>query len=395
MLKKPSVLMLLVLLITSLSCSLPIQFENNDPSPTAPSPIQDATVPVNENPSPAPPVGVIPNDDPLLGSWTVFQVSTNFQSTISHDESQTWLGNLAFFNPDSIQINQNRCLLTTFERSPLPENYQENFPLDLSRYGLLEDQISLIRTNCTESPFGLFLQLDSYTLLINWQGSFMWLQQQTINAPKRPIVFSNTHYLQENITRNVNVQIPQITQTTAARQIFNDAAFNIFNDITVSFITETENWVPPADQNFPPSELEVTYEIHWNDGQRLSILGQIYTYYAGAAHPNMFYITLNYDLTTQQVLQLDDFFIAGSDYLNLLKNTCAAELISRDIGFFEDNLAAEPTYFKNITFTPAGLMVHFSPYDVASYAAGPQTVLIPYPVLEGTLKPEYFPPAIP
>lgn len=395
MLKKPSVLMLLVLLITSLSCSLPIQFGNNNPSPAAPSPIQEATVPVNENPSPLPPVGVIPNNDPLLGSWTVFQVSTNFQSTISHDESQTWLGNFAFFNPDSIQINQHRCLLTTFERSPLPENYQEIFPLDLSSYGLLEDQISLIRTNCTESPFGLFLQLDSYTLLISWQGSFMWLQQQTINAPKRPIIFSNTQYLQENITRNVNVQIPQITQDNPASENFNNVAFDLFNGITTDFITETENWETGPEQLFQVSDLEVTYNVHWSDGQRISILGNIYTYYSGAAHPNMFYVTLNYDLINQQVLTLEDFFIAGSDYLNLLKNTCAAELSSRDIGFFEDSLAAEATYFKNITFAPAGLMVHFSPYEVAAYAAGPQTVLIPYPVLDGTLKPEYIPPVSP
>ncbi len=393
--KKPRFLIVLLLILTTLSCSLPINITdmaNNNPTAQPSNPA--ATVPVSENPSL--PAGVIPNDDPLLGNWTVFQVNTNYLSTISHDESQTWLGNLAFFNPDSIQINQNRCLLTTFERSPLPENYQENFPFDLSRYGILEDQTSLIRTNCTESPFGLFLQLDAYTLLLNWQGSFMWLQQQTINAPKRPIIFSNTQFLQEDIRRNVNVQIPQMTQNIFASQTFNNAAFNLFNGITENFITETETWennVP--EQDFPASELEITYDVHWNDGQRISILGNIYTYYSGAAHPNMFYITFNYDLTTQQILRIDDFFIAGSDYLTFLMNASVTALSSRDIGFFEDSLSAESTYFQNITFTPAGIMIYFSPYDVASYAAGPQTVLIPYSELSGYLKPEFFPPATP
>ncbi len=391
MLKDSRFLIVLMLILTSVSCSLPVSLRNDvNSNPPTPSSTQGMATAVNETlPSPA---NIIPNEDSLLGNWTVFQVNHSYLSQISHDESQTWLGNIAFFNPNSIQFNQNRCLLTAFERIALPENYQETFPLNLSSFGIVEEGVSLIRTNCSESPFNHFLQLDAYTILLQWQGSYFWLQQQTINAPQRPLIYSYTQFLREDITRNVNVQIPQITQDNAAGQNFNEAAFNLFNSITENFISETEAWEKPADSVFNVSDLEVTYDIHWNDGQRLSILGNIYTYYSGAAHPNLFFLTLNYDLSTQQILSLEDLFVPESDYLTFLRDTSIAALSSREIGFFEDSLAADPIYFQNITFTPAGMMIHFSPYDVASYAAGPQTVLIPYGDLEGYLQPAFIPP---
>lgn len=392
--KQSPLFILLILVFTSLSCSLPINLNdggnNNSPiESTQPA----ATVPVFENT--IVPSSVIPGDDPLLGEWSVFQVNQNRDSRISHDESQTWLGNSATINPDSMQSNQTRCLLTNYERSSLPDNYLENFPLDLSQYGIREEQVSLVRTNCAQGPFDLFLQLDAYTLLSHWQGSFLWLQRQTPNAPQRPIIFSNTHYLQEDITRNINVEIPQINRENPASENFNNATFVLFKDIMENFITDTENWERIPEQDFPASELELTFDVHWNDGQRISILGRVNTYYAGAAHPNTFFTTFNYDLNANKILTIEDFFLPESDYLNFLLNTSTFELQNRDIGFFEGSLSAEAIYFQNLTFTPAGLMVHFSPYDVASYAAGPQMILIPYADLDGYLNPAYFPPAAP
>ncbi|MFS8085155.1 MAG: RsiV family protein, partial [Acidobacteriota bacterium] len=44
--------------------------------------------------------------------------------------------------------------------------------------------------------------------------------------------------------------------------------------------------------------------------------------------------------------------------------------------------------YKAWVITKKGLWIVFDPYQVASYAAGPQTVLVPYSVLKDIIKPD-------
>ena len=82
---------------------------------------------------------------------------TYYTSPVQHDEAQTWLGNLAQINTDRIQFNQEICLLTGFERGILPENYQDYFQIDLPTYGIAEDSVSWISTNCEGSARNNFV----------------------------------------------------------------------------------------------------------------------------------------------------------------------------------------------------------------------------------------------
>jgi hypothetical protein len=41
-----------------------------------------------------------------------------------------------------------------------------------------------------------------------------------------------------------------------------------------------------------------------------------------------------------------------------------------------------------LAITKKGLWITFDPYQVAAYAAGPQTVLVPYSALKDIIKPD-------
>lgn len=104
-------------------------------------------------------------------------------------------------------------------------------------------------------------------------------------------------------------------------------------------------------------------------------------YADGAAHPYHYTLTLNYDLEQGAKLSLKDLFPKDSNYLEVIARYCIVELSKRDIGFYGGfQQGAEPTNdnYRNWNVTQDGILITFNEYQVAPYAAGMQTVLVPY-----------------
>ena len=103
------------------------------------------------------------------------------------------------------------------------------------------------------------------------------------------------------------------------------------------------------------------------------------------------YVALNYDTTAAKVLTLADLFEPGTDYLGLISSLCIAELQTRSDMMFPDfatsGAAALQENYQVWAVTPQGLLVVFQQYQVAPYAAGAQSVLLPYDSLAGQLDP--------
>ncbi|MCG2787455.1 MAG: RsiV family protein [Anaerolineae bacterium] len=136
------------------------------------------------------------------------------------------------------------------------------------------------------------------------------------------------------------------------------------------------------------SFFQVTFTQLAPPGDILSIQFGVDAYSDGAAHPYHLTRTLNFNLETGQVLTLEALFLPDVDYLVLIADHCRAELATRDIGFeygFESGAAPLPENYRNWNLTYEGLLVTFDEYQVASYAAGMQQVLVPYGLLQ-----EYF-----
>jgi hypothetical protein len=136
--------------------------------------------------------------------------------------------------------------------------------------------------------------------------------------------------------------------------------------------------------------LEVKYDLLSPPGDIYSLKFTMAGYFDGAAHPYHYNKTLNYDLEAGQQLRLADLFLPDADPLPLIAEICKTELSKRDIAFDSFSTGADPTdeNYRNWNITPDGLLITFDEYQVAPYAAGPQTVLIPYSQLSAIIKPD-------
>jgi hypothetical protein len=157
-------------------------------------------------------------------------------------------------------------------------------------------------------------------------------------------------------------------------------------------VTSAADWVlamPFAISSKMMTEQPASVVLFNGGHELLSILFEDEAY-LGGAHPGTFYSSLTYDATGGQTLTLADLFEPGADYLGLLSALSTTELQKRP-GLTAEAIAqgASPQA-ENYTVwevTPQGLLIVFQEYQVGPYAAGAQSVIIPYEVLAEQLDP--------
>jgi hypothetical protein len=108
----------------------------------------------------------------------------------------------------------------------------------------------------------------------------------------------------------------------------------------------------------------------------------------GGAHPNSYSFVLNYDVNRRQVLSLNELF-SGSNFLGTISDYCISHLKNQvsDYETLRDGASPKSDNYKNWLITNSGLQITFDAYQVASYAEGPKTVLVPYSVLKNQIAP--------
>jgi len=109
----------------------------------------------------------------------------------------------------------------------------------------------------------------------------------------------------------------------------------------------------------------------WRIGESLHLHG-------GRGSSGSYSWTVNYDLRSGKVLALRDLFQPGAQYLDPISNLLPGRSACPRrawLGRWRAPHAGKLTKFWNIT--PHGLLVTFDEYQVAAYAAGPQSVTIP------------------
>jgi hypothetical protein len=190
----------------------------------------------------------------------------------------------------------------------------------------------------------------------------------------------------------ITAQIPQLQGSDDSRV----AAFNTYlNDVVQNNIGQFRNDIL-ANQPVTPFMAGSSYDLKFTQiGQRgevWSIKLEVMYYYDGAAHPGHYSITVNYDLGQGRELALDDLFQPNSNYLQVIADECKAQLSTRNIGFedaiFNSGADPLPENYQRWNLSPDGLLVTFDEYQVAPYAAGPQTVLVPFDRLMPLASPQ-------
>ena len=142
------------------------------------------------------------------------------------------------------------------------------------------------------------------------------------------------------------------------------------------------------------SDLTISYTVVLAQDDLVSVDFEVSSYFQGAAHPNSYSETFNYDLKNGKQLKLADLFKPGAKYLQAIANYCIADLKKQatEKGLMAEEIekgaAAKADNYQGWTITRRGLGIYFDPYQVGPYAAGPQFVLVPYSDLKDLINPE-------
>lgn len=187
----------------------------------------------------------------------------------------------------------------------------------------------------------------------------------------------------------IDVEWPELQWNDDPRvEAFNQAAEALAREEIDVFMKGVENTPDdPAFQEFG-SSLTVRYTPTYLDSGLFSVHIPVSFYMAGAAHPAHYSRALSYDLRDGHMLALEELFQPGASYLETLSTLCLEDLAARGTLAWEDGALPKAENFQVWNITPGGLQITFDPYQVAPYASGPQTVLIPYERLKEVMNPE-------
>jgi hypothetical protein len=232
-------------------------------------------------------------------------------------------------------------------------------------------------------------------------------KKTAFSVREEPINFSTdvdvvTKSVKENnkkLMYEIDAQYPQITGGNNPNlERFNQLARTTVLKIVSGFKKDMapEEGEEPRPEGSMGSDLGIGYTINLAQDDLVSVQFDIGSYYQGAAHPNSYTETLNYDLKNGKQLRLADLFKPGSRYLQTLSTLCVADLKKqwkeKNAEVMEDMLkdGSAPTAknYESWTITKRGLGINFDPYQVAPYAAGPQSVVVPYSALKDLIKPD-------
>ena len=144
-----------------------------------------------------------------------------------------------------------------------------------------------------------------------------------------------------------------------------------------------------------PLALSIDYETFNFSEDVLSLKFTIYDY-TGGAHGNTTFRTLTFDLAAGRELALGDLFQPGVDPLATVAPIVLADLQTQlgdmtDASWLEMGTAPVPENYASWVLAEDALIFFFPPYQVAAYAAGPQTVTIPLSDLTFVLALEFTP----
>jgi hypothetical protein len=156
---------------------------------------------------------------------------------------------------------------------------------------------------------------------------------------------------------------------------------------TTYALDEFRQWLSAGVEE-PGSTIWVTHTITFATDELISVLFYVDGYVMGAAHPFHYSHSLNYDTEAIQMIELRDLFLPGSDYLEVLSRYSLDDLERQGVLEWEEGALPLPENFQRWNVDAQGLLISFDVYTIAPYAAGPQSVLIPYEDMRDIADPE-------
>lgn len=195
----------------------------------------------------------------------------------------------------------------------------------------------------------------------------------------------------------ININYSQIKGLdNASEKGYNKLLESIAEAQADSFKVWMKDWESPPDFK-EGSFYELSDTVLYRDSKIVSTLFYEFSYFAGAAHPNNYNFSVNYDLEKNREIKLSDLF--KGDYLRKLSQLCiekvaknkkdyAPEYDAKNDDMLISGAGPDEKNFNAFNITKEFFQITFPTYQVASYAEGPQTVEIPYSQLKDIIIPD-------
>jgi len=231
------------------------------------------------------------------------------------------------------------------------------------------------------------------------EGQFFYASEQMINFQSVKLTTREINEAIKPKKATLSAEYPELSGSPNAAK-FNALAKAAVMRSLAGFRKDMASLTAADIKNIGPdmgNYIEVGYSIEFADDDLISVnFGE--STFEGGAHPNHGTFTMTYDLKAGRELKLADLFKPGAKYLAKIAEYSLRDLQARkdpdsgdNMGIAHDEWAdgAKPTAdnYANWNVTKKGLLITFDAYQVAAYAYGPQTVIVPYATLKTIANP--------
>jgi hypothetical protein len=320
----------------------------------------------------------------FLGKWIAY----NTVSLEKGRDARQKPGVKLEITTDSLVLGETICEhpVYTIKTDSLEEFLKGNEPPD----GVIEwnnPELAVLSTDCTNLESLSIASLNIRTLAVLIENDLLYFE------PNFSVMDNGLTIESELLTDSskdplfeIHAQLPVLQKTGS--QSFNNRVRQIVAAETNGFRQGFSDWSIPPEMDSYHSFMWISYDVPLLTENLVSIRFAVDYYMAGAAHPNHYYIVLNFDLKNDRELLFADIFKDRDAALERISELCMVELNKPDFPLFPEGLTPTMENFQNWNLEKSGLRMSFDPYQVAPYAAGPQEVRIPYSELGKLIDPD-------
>lgn len=110
------------------------------------------------------------------------------------------------------------------------------------------------------------------------------------------------------------------------------------------------------------------YEIKNNQRNVLSLSVSNYTYHFHAAHGMTYIKSLTFDLEKERICKLEDLFIPGSNYIEVISKLVRQQIQQRNIQLLDEFTVIQPN--QDFYIADKALVIYFQLYEITPYVEG-------------------------
>lgn len=221
-----------------------------------------------------------------------------------------------------------------------------------------------------------------------------------IEGNPKLVMFTQTQEWDTPSKTTIEINYPYLPESTDNAFAYNNYVRDLVSEEVTSFLSQLPDSVS-EDWSDMPNELSVSGNVLTMTPIFISADFAVSPYFAGAAHPGLYYRTVNFDLSNQTDLGQADMFNNPATDLAAVQGAVVPRLVTflndsvddtsppftTDEEWIQIGTAPSSTNYLNLALTSEGLRAQFDPYQVAAYAMGAPYVTVPYSELSAVLKP--------